>query len=150
MEWARWDLIVTYIENKGYRFQKQIEVFRSMLSLAEKTKKPVSIHSRGSLDNVLEILKNYNLDSILLHWFSGSKKQLNKSMDMGLFVSYGPPLLYAPDKKTLLRNTHLDKFLVETDGPVRYSRCFENLPAMSSSFLISVISSWSQNYGIIL
>jgi TatD DNase family protein len=138
----------SYIECKGISLQKQMEVFRSMLNLAEKTKKPLSIHSRRALDDVLEILNNYNLGSVLLHWFSGSKKQLNKAMDMGLFVSYGPSILFAPDKKTLLKNTLSDKFLVETDGPVRYPRCFEYRPAMSSSFLISVVNSVANVIGL--
>ncbi|MEW6605510.1 MAG: TatD family hydrolase [Thermoproteota archaeon] len=122
-----------------YDLQKQ--VFNAMLELAEEQKKPVSIHSRKALDDVLEILPSYKIKSVLLHWFAGSKKQLAKSMDMGLYVSYGPVLVYSEDKKVLLKNTYKDKFLVETDGPVRYSRCFENLPAVPSAFLVSVV--WS-------
>jgi TatD DNase family protein len=60
-------------------------------------------------------------------------------MDMNIFVSYGPVLLYSPDKKVLLSRTHIDKLLVETDGPVRYSNCFNYLPSSSISHLLSVI-----------
>ena len=130
-----------YLEyNNKSSYEKQIEVFNFMLSLAEKTKKPVSIHSRKSLDDILEILKTYNAGNVLLHWFAGSKKQLNKVMDMGLYVSYGPVLVYSDEKKVLLKNTERDRFLVETDGPVKYSRCFKNLTSLSSSFLVSIIS----------
>lgn len=128
----------SYIKHNASSYETQKKVFNNMLSLAEKTKKPISIHSRGSLDEILEIIKTYNLTNILLHWFSGSKKQLKKSMDMGLYVSYGPVLVYSEDKKALLKSTNLDRFLIETDGPVRYSRCFKNLPSISSSFLVSV------------
>jgi TatD DNase family protein len=121
-------------------YQKQKEVFNSMLNLAEKTKKPVSIHSRRTLDDILETLKTYNTGNVLLHWFSGSKKQLSKSMDMGLYVSYGPVLVYSDEKKVLLKNTNMDRFLVETDGPVKYSRCFKGLVSLSSSFLVSIIN----------
>jgi TatD DNase family protein len=121
-------------------YDKQKEVFQSMLALAERTKKPVSIHSRGSLDHILEMLKTYDIRNGLLHWFSGSKKQLARSTDMGLFVSYGPVLIYSEEKKVLLKNTPKNRFLVETDGPVRYRRCFNNLPSMSSSFLVSVVN----------
>jgi len=62
-------------------------------------------------------------------------------MDMGLYVSYGPVLVYSDEKKVLLKNTDRDRFLVETDGPVKYSKCFKNLTPLPSSFLISVISS---------
>ena len=130
----------TYIE-RGISYERQKEVFGVMLQLAESTGKPVSIHSRRALHDILEILPSYRLKGVLLHWFSGSKKQLRSSMDKGLYVSYGPTLVYSDDKKVLLKHTDRERFLVETDGPVRYSKCFENLPAISTSFLVSVISS---------
>jgi TatD DNase family protein len=138
----------TYVNNNQSTYQKQKEVFDLMLSLAEATKKPVSIHSRRALDDILETLDSYNIECVLLHWFAGSKKQLKKSMDMGLYVSYGPALLYSNDKKILLKNTDRDRILVETDGPVRYSRCFNNYPAMSSSFLITVVDCVAKTLGI--
>jgi TatD DNase family protein len=122
-------------------YDRQKQVFSASIALAESTGKPVSIHSRKALDDILEILPSYKLKGTLLHWFAGSKKQLAKSMDMGLYVSYGPALVYSDDKKVLLKNTQRERFLVETDGPVRYSRCFESLPAVSSSFLVSVVAS---------
>lgn len=138
----------TYVNNNGSTLQRQREVFELMLSLAEATKKPVSIHSRRALDDILETLCSYNIECVLLHWFAGSKNQLKKSMDMGLYVSYGPVLVYSNDKKILLKNTDRDRILVETDGPVRYSRCFDNYPAMSSSFLITVVDCIAKILGI--
>lgn len=129
-------------------YERQKQVFKAMLELAESTKKPVSIHSRKALDDILETLPSYKVKGVLLHWFAGSKKQLTKSMDMGLFVSYGPTLVYSEDKKVLLKNTDRSRFLVETDGPVRYSRCFENLPAVSGAFLVSVVASAARTLGM--
>jgi len=76
--------------------------------------------------NVFEIMTSYNTKHALLHWFDGSKKQLQKAMDMGFFVSFGPVMIYANDKQTLLSKADESKILVETDGPVRFSRCFES------------------------
>lgn len=129
-------------------YERQKQVFNAMLELAESEKKPVSIHSRKALDDVLEILPSYKVKGVLLHWFAGSKKQLARSMDMGLYVSYGPTLVYSEDKKVLLKNTDKSRFLVETDGPVRYSRCFENLPAVSCAFLVSVVASAARTLGM--
>ena len=134
----------TYEAERGISYQRQKEVFSHMLALAEAQDKPVSIHSRRALDDILDILPSYRLRAVLLHWFAGSKKQLARSMDMGLYVSYGPALVYADDKKTLLKNTRRELILVETDGPVRYSRCFENKPALPSSFLTSVVLTASE------
>jgi TatD DNase family protein len=127
----------TYV-NSDEDKKNQTLVFESLLSIAEKHNKPVSIHSRKSLDDVFEVMKSYKTKNALLHWFDGSKKQLRVAMDMGFFVSYGPVLIYANDKQTLLSKTDQDKILVETDGPVRFSRCFE-LKSAQIGFIPSVV-----------
>ena len=119
-------------------FSNQKVVFESLLSLADKYKKPVSIHSRKTLDEIYEIIPSYNLKGVLLHWFDGNKSQLRKAMDLGFFVSFGPVLLYANDKQNLLLKTDKEKILVETDGPVRFSRCF-GLKTAQIAFIPSVI-----------
>lgn len=118
--------------------KKQIRIFETLLSLAEKFKKPISIHSRKSLDEVFSIMSSYNAKHALLHWFDGSKKQLQKAMDMDFFVSYGPVMIYANDKQALLSQTLENKILVETDGPVKFSRCFE-MKSGQISFIPSVV-----------
>jgi len=118
--------------------KNQTLVFESLLSIAEKHQKPVSIHSRKSLDDVFEVMTSFKTKHALLHWFDGSKKQLKVAMDMDFFVSYGPVLIYANDKQTLLSKTDQDKILVETDGPVRFSRCFE-LKSAQIGFIPSVV-----------
>jgi len=124
--------------NSDEEFQKQEEVFKTQLSYAEKFGKPVSIHSRKTLDKILEILPSYKIPSVLLHWFDGSKKQLQKAMDLECYVSFGPVMVYSQDKQVLLSKANKDKILVETDGPVRFSRCFENKTAQID-FIPSII-----------
>ena len=127
----------TYV-SKTDDTKRQVHVFETLLSIAEKYNKPVSIHSRKSLDDVFEIMTSYDTKHALLHWFDGSKKQLQKATDMGFFVSYGPVTIYANDKQTLLSKTDESKILVETDGPVQFSRCFE-MKSGQISFIPSVI-----------
>jgi TatD DNase family protein len=127
----------TYVQSNEDK-KNQTLVFESLLSIAEKHQKPVSIHSRKSLDDVFEIMTSYKTKNALLHWFDGSKKQLRVAMDMGFFVSFGPVMIYANDKQTLLTKTDEDKILVETDGPVRFSRCFE-MKSAQIGFIPSVI-----------
>ena len=127
----------TYIQSDDDK-KNQFRVFESLLSTAEKYQKPISIHSRKSIDDIFEIMTSYNTKHALLHWFDGSKKQLQKAMDMDFFVSYGPVMIYANDKQTLLTKTNEEKILVETDGPVRFSKCFEMKPAQIG-FIPSVV-----------
>jgi len=128
----------TTYTNSDEEFQKQEEVFKTQLSYAEKFGKPVSIHSRKTLDQILEILPSYKIPSVLLHWFDGSKKQLQNAMDLNCYVSFGPVMVYSKDKQVLLSKANKDRILVETDGPVRFSRCFSNRTAQIS-FIPSVV-----------
>ena len=114
----------TYINSED-EWEIQKNVFSKQLSLAEKFNKPVSIHSRKTLSDIFEILPSYKIPGILLHWFDGNKSQLKTAMENEYFVSYGPLLVYANDKQVLLSKTDPSRLLVETDGPVRFSRCFE-------------------------
>lgn len=127
----------TYVSNQD-EFKRQETVFRTLLSIAEKLHKPVSIHSRATLDEILAILPSYSISAILLHWFAGSKKQLKVAMELGCYASYGPAMIYSQDKQVLLSETNVDRILVETDGPVRFSRCF-GLKAGQITFLPSVV-----------
>ena len=127
----------TYVQSQEDE-KNQRKVFESLLSIAEKHNKPISIHSRKSLDDIFEIMTSYKTKKALLHWFDGSKKQLKRAMDMDFFVSYGPVMVYANDKQTLLGNSNEDKILVETDGPVSFGKCFE-MKSAQIGFIPSVI-----------
>jgi TatD DNase family protein len=127
----------TYISDKD-GFNRQVQVFQKMLSLAEKMRKPISVHSRRTLDEIFSVFPSYSLSGILLHWFAGSKQQLKKAMDLGCFVSYGPATVYSQDKQILLSQTDNDKVLFETDGPVKFSRCF-GFKTAQITFLPSVL-----------
>jgi len=122
--------------NNEWNVQKN--VFSNQLALAEKFNKPVSIHSRKTLDEIFEIMGSFNLKRVLLHWFDGNKNQLKQAMDLGFFVSYGPVLIYANDKQVLLPKTNTEQILVETDGPVKFSHCF-NYKSTQIQFLPSVV-----------
>jgi TatD DNase family protein len=135
----------TYCQDDG-QFKRQMAVFANLLEQAEKLRKPVSVHSRKTLDEVLEISKSYKIPGFLLHWFDGSKKQLRSAMDLGYFVSYGPAMVYSQDKQALASISDRDKILVETDGPVRFSHCF-GMKNAHVSFIPSVIFALSKVLG---
>ena len=135
----------TYVSDED-GFKRQVHVFERMLALAERLQKPVSIHSRKTLEEIYSVLPSYRLGGTLLHWFAGGKKHLQKAMDLGCFVSYGPAMVYSEDKQVLLSHTAPDRILLETDGPVKFSRCFEYKSAQIT-FLPSVLFCASQVLG---
>ncbi len=134
----------TYYDQKENTKMSQIQVFNKMLTIAETYDKPISIHSRNSLDEILSVLSTYNLKKACLHWFDGTPQQLEKSLDLGLYISYGPSIVYSKKKQGLLKLTSEKRLLVETDGPVRYPSCFKNVITLPTSTLMSVVRSISE------
>jgi TatD DNase family protein len=89
-------------------------------------------------------MTSYDITSVLIHWFSGNKEQLRKCMDRGYYVSFGPAVLYSEDKRVLLKKADKNRILTETDGPNKYSHCFGDYPALTSSFLTTVVKAISE------
>lgn len=119
-------------------YRRQKEVFESMLTLAERLQKPVSVHSRGSVDDVLSTLSAYDLKGVALHWFAGAPGQLSEACDRGYFISYGPAVVYSKKIQRLAFNTPVNLILTETDGPVAFAAAFQNRPALPA-FIPSVV-----------
>ena len=117
--------------------EKQKIVFEKMLSLAETNNMPVSLHSRRSVNEILEILPSYKIRNAVFHWYDGNKSNLKRINDKGYFVSFGPYLLYSNDKHTLLKESDINLILIETDGPVKYKNCFDG--ALTSPSLVVTI-----------
>jgi TatD DNase family protein len=118
-------------------YKRQRSIFEKQLEFAERLEKPVSVHSRASQKDVMDILPSFKLKGVLLHWFSGDHQQLNRAMDKGYYVSFGPTIIYSKRSKDLAERASRDLILTETDGPVRYA-CFEGKPALPT-FLPSVV-----------
>jgi len=124
--------------NPENTMERQKIVFEKMLCLAEANDKPVSLHSRRSIEEILEILPSYKIRNAVFHWYDGSKNNLKRINDRGYFVSFGPYLLYSNDKQTLLKEAEINLILLETDGPVKYKNCFDGA-LTSPTLVVSII-----------
>lgn len=100
----------TYTLDNYSPYPKQLEVFELMLRLAERHHRPISVHSRKSLDDIVQLMSTFRIPGVLLHWFSGSKRQLERCLDRGYYISYGPALLYSQDKEVLLKKLIRTKY----------------------------------------
>ncbi|MDA4123436.1 MAG: TatD family hydrolase [Thaumarchaeota archaeon] len=95
--------------------------FLMQLEAAEKTGKPVQVHSRGSERQCLDILGTFRLRAVLMHWFEGQEDgTTGEVVSRGYFVSFGPALLYSKRLRTLARVISEDRELTESDGPVSF------------------------------
>jgi TatD DNase family protein len=53
----------------------------------------------------------------VLHWFSGSQRELARAVDAGCWFSVGPAMLASDKGRSLAAKMPRDRILTETDGP---------------------------------
>lgn len=105
----------------GYQASSELQadVFRTLLLSAEELGgKVLSIHSRGAAGAVLDNIEKYVRKSApILHWFSGSRKELDRAIELGCWFSVGPTMLRSRKGKELTFAMPRHRLLTETDGP---------------------------------
>ncbi len=95
----------------------QKEIFIEQINLAKEFNLPIIIHCRNTHKEVIEILSKENNLQGVIHCFSGSWVDAQKYLEMGFFISFTGIITYANDYDKVLKNTPLDRILIETDCP---------------------------------
>jgi TatD DNase family protein len=108
------DYVTCDRENKA----AQRDVFSRILErCAPYGDKVISIHSRRSAADVVSAIGHGYPGRIILHWFSGSSRDLNKAISSGFYFSVGPAMVRSKNGLSLLSAMPKDHVLTETDGP---------------------------------
>lgn len=97
----------------------QLRVFRHILKKCQGSEpKIITIHSRGAVSMVLDELENHpDVGTPILHWFLGTKRELNRAMSLGCMFSIGPAMTVSQKGKKIIDWLPKEKILLETDGP---------------------------------
>jgi TatD DNase family protein len=78
----------------------------------------ISIHSRRATTEVLSRLAKFShAGTPILHWFSGSRRELDIAISQGCWFSVGPAMLMSDKARSLVSHMPRDHILTETDGP---------------------------------
>lgn len=117
--------------------EKQIEAFKMQLDLAKKHNKPVIIHCRDAYVEMLEILKSRQSEKLrgVMHCFLGSWPIAEELLNLGFYLGFTGAITYQkksafvsapvtpkfkldePEIFNVIKNTPLDRILIETDCP---------------------------------
>ncbi|PSG99289.1 MAG: DNase [Nanohaloarchaea archaeon SW_7_43_1] len=100
--------------------EKQEQVFREMLELAEELDKPVVIHSREAEKKVFEIVQEYSIPEIMFHCFNGDPELAEKATEENIKIGFTTQVLYSNKAQKLVKRIELDDILLETDSPFLY------------------------------
>lgn len=101
--------------------ERQEEVFRLHLDLAQRLELPVVIHARESERRVCKVLGEYPslAGRVVFHCYSGDPSLTRDVLDLGCYLSYTGVVTFkkAADIQESARLTPADRIMVETDAP---------------------------------
>lgn len=99
----------------------QKEVFEHVLQQCESAgNKILTVHSVRSAKAVLDLIeRNFSLTRgrVILHWFSGTKSEIQRASEMGCYFSVNAEMLRNERGRQLLSSIPDKRLLTETDGP---------------------------------
>jgi TatD DNase family protein len=98
----------------------QKEVLGHLLDLARRYAKPAIIHSRYAWKDAFQSAQDAGVGKTVFHWFTGFSSVLRNIIDAGYFLSATPATEYHEEHRRAIRETPLEKLLLETDCPVSY------------------------------
>ena len=101
----------------AYQFSAQRKVFEFFLEKAKEQNKIVNLHTRGAEKEVLVLLKEYEIQRAIIHWYSGSLDILDKLVDTGAYFTIGVEILDSEHIKTIAQRLPMERLLTETDNP---------------------------------
>lgn len=103
--------------DQGLR-ERQRRVFEAILDrCAALGGKVLTVHSRRASGDVISTVgAGYN-GSVILHWFSGTKREAEQALKNGCYFSVNPAMLVSKSSQQLLALLPRERVLTETDGP---------------------------------
>lgn len=109
----------------GPRFYKsmdlQKQVFQHVLQrCAEAGGKVVTVHSVRAVKAVLDHIEAFlppSKGKVVLHWFTGSKAEAQRALELGCYFSINAAMLENTRHASMVALIPLDRLLTETDGP---------------------------------
>lgn len=110
----------------------------------------ISLHSRGAATEVLDVLEQYpSAGKPILHWFSGTSKELQRAIAMGCWFSVGPAMLSGAKGQELLSRMPMDRVLPETDGPFATVNKIPLMPWQGGDIVPVLSQIWRESTDVI-
>jgi TatD DNase family protein len=125
----------------------QIEVFTQVLSLCTlHGGRILSIHSRRAAAPVLDLLERWPGAGVpVLHWFSGTQRELTRAVALNCWFSVGPPMTESERGKALLLKMPRDRVLPESDGPFAMVRGRPAVPRDTGRVVDELAQMWQDS-----
>ncbi|MBS3137206.1 TatD family hydrolase [Candidatus Woesearchaeota archaeon] len=117
-----------YQETEDRKIQK--EGFEKIISLAEKLKKPIIVHSRKAEEDAINMLVSSNAKKVVMHCFHGRKSLVKLGLEHGFHFSIPVNIVRSHQFQMITEMANLTQLFTETDAPyLGIERNKQNEPA---------------------
>lgn len=107
-----------YVTRDEGNRELQRKVFREIVECcAASGPKVLTIHSRRSAKDVVELIGPDFPGTAILHWFSGSMKELETAIDYGFWFSVNGRMFHSESGQRIVRELPNDRVVTESDSP---------------------------------
>jgi TatD DNase family protein len=124
----------------------QVAVFTRVLEACSNAGgRILSIHSRRAVTPVLDVLETKREAGVpILHWFSGSQRELTRAAALGCWFSVGPAMFGSHKGRALILRMPRDRILTESDGPFVQVDGQTALPWDSDRAVVALAELWAE------
>lgn len=101
--------------------EEQRQRFRAHINAANKTKKPLIVHTRQAIEDTLKVMGEERADQVggVMHCFAENLEMAKKAIDLNFYISFSGILTFksATSLQDVARQIPLESILIETDSP---------------------------------
>ena len=101
-------------ENKR---EKQKDALKLFIDLSKKLEKPILIHARDAQTDTIEILEDNEVETVLMHCFSGNETEAKRVIKNKWLISVPTSVVNRKVHQMMAKIVPLDQMLLETDAP---------------------------------
>jgi len=113
-----------YFRAKYEDRDRQIDIFKKHISIANELKKPLMLHIRSGISDThnaykdaIEILNTHSEVHGNVHFFAGSVEEAHEFIKLRFRISFTGVITFARNYDEVIKNIPLNMIMVETDAP---------------------------------
>jgi len=99
------------------QYPAQRKVFEFLLAATSEQGKIANVHTKGAEKEVLQLLRRYNIQRTIIHWYSGPLDVLRDMIDYGLYFTVSVEIVASQQIRDIAEYLPSEQLLTETDNP---------------------------------
>jgi len=106
-----------FVPNTWY---KQLEYFKRFLEAAREYDLVVNVHAPDAWREAADLLRRYDVNRALIHWYTGPLDLLEDLDNWGYFITINPAIVIQRRQQEVALHAPRRIVLIESDGPYEY------------------------------